>query len=446
MENEFYNAFASPMTITQNAWEHTEVQYSRPVGDNRVKLPIRELSAEEKKKYKDEKMMVSLLQQAIKEDILILLQHNGSAHSIWTELEAKFLGSDEMLKNKNSLMKKEFDLFRGLRNENTKQIIERYCNLLKNMNRLGIKKDNDELVEKLADALPHDPYQQEQQQTAHARKVIEDSKKACLVNQDDGSSSKGFSWDKFISEEKKIRKHLNAEAEKKKKYEEEEKQMRQAEAEKKKKVEEEIQVRKVKEVPAFEIKTDADEKRAAREQKQMKSDNVAQEGETVQNEEDESVAEEITEVKHVVEAVKVVEVEKIIEVERIVEVIKPCSKCLESCINCAAKDEKLAELEKMKEQLLFNLNYVKESYDVQDYAGASRIYPIVEGMKTFEEEKTSEEKKSETKEDDEENHQKQKKSKWFRKQTNKEFLAKKQEEMMGSIDHLIAYNTTSTFS
>ncbi|KAJ0948479.1 putative transcription factor interactor and regulator CCHC(Zn) family [Helianthus annuus] len=197
MDNEFYNAFASPMTITRNtmlenetgttqkppklldiddfsgwaerfgnwveayhldAWEHTEVQYFRPLGSDREKIPIRDLSADEKKKYKDEKLMVSLLQQAIKEDILILLQHNGSAYSIWTELEAKFLGSDDMLKNKKSLMKKEFDLFRGLRNESTKQIIERYCNLLKNMNRLSIKKDKDELIEKLADALPHDEW------------------------------------------------------------------------------------------------------------------------------------------------------------------------------------------------------------------------------------------------------------------------------------------------
>ncbi|KAF5819642.1 hypothetical protein HanXRQr2_Chr02g0079921 [Helianthus annuus] len=61
---------------------------------------------------------------------------------------------------------------------------------------------------------------------------------------------------------------------------------------------------------------------------------------------------------------KVVEVEKIIEVEKIVEDVKPCEKCLESCKKCEEKDEKLCEFDKMKEQLLFNLNYVKESYDV----------------------------------------------------------------------------------
>ncbi|KAJ0848257.1 putative transcription factor interactor and regulator CCHC(Zn) family [Helianthus annuus] len=61
-----------------------------------------------------------------------------------------------MLKNKMSLMKKEFDLFRGLKNETTKQIIDRYCNLVRNMTKLGVKKDTDELIEKLADALPYE--------------------------------------------------------------------------------------------------------------------------------------------------------------------------------------------------------------------------------------------------------------------------------------------------
>ncbi|KAM0072990.1 putative transcription factor interactor and regulator CCHC(Zn) family [Helianthus debilis subsp. tardiflorus] len=44
------------------------------------------------------------------------------------------------------------------------------------------------------------PYQQQSPQTTHG---IEESKKAYLVNQDDERSSKGFSWDKYISAESK---------------------------------------------------------------------------------------------------------------------------------------------------------------------------------------------------------------------------------------------------
>ncbi|XP_035831889.1 interaptin-like [Helianthus annuus] len=88
------------------------------------------------------------------------------------------------------------------------------------------------------------------------------------------------------------------------------------------------------------------DKRATKEKKMVKCDSVDQEKNSEQRVE------------------KVVEVEKIIEVEKTVEVIKPCLKYLESCKQCEEKDEKLSEQDKMKEQLLFNLNYVKEWYDV----------------------------------------------------------------------------------
>ncbi|KAJ0846926.1 hypothetical protein HanRHA438_Chr15g0730411 [Helianthus annuus] len=140
------------------AWECVEMKYVRPTNDDEEEIAIKDLSADEKKKYKNEKMMISSLQQAVKEDILVLLQHSGSAYLIWKALRSKFVRSQEMIKNKKSLLKKEFDLFRGLKTESTKQIIERYCNLLVSMRRVSITKDNEELIEKLADALPHETW------------------------------------------------------------------------------------------------------------------------------------------------------------------------------------------------------------------------------------------------------------------------------------------------
>ncbi|KAJ0834486.1 hypothetical protein HanRHA438_Chr16g0744141 [Helianthus annuus] len=99
------------------------------------------------------------------------------------------------------------------------------------------------------------------------------------------------------------------------------------------------------------------ERRAAKEQKKIKCESVAQK-------EKFEKSEEVKGAEKTVEVEKVVEVEKIIEVEKIVEVIKPCLKCSESCKQCEEKDEKLGEQDKMKEKLLFDLNYVKESYDV----------------------------------------------------------------------------------
>ncbi|XP_021979745.1 uncharacterized protein LOC110875858 [Helianthus annuus] len=153
MENEFYNAFATPITMAQNvnsenemgtmqkppklmnieeyngweerfenwvqanhldAWEYVEQRYVRSIDDDGEIVAIKDLSDDEKKKYKSEKMMISILQQAIKEDILILLQHNGTTHSMWKALKTKF----------------PLDIKK--------------------------KKDREEWVEKLADALPQD--------------------------------------------------------------------------------------------------------------------------------------------------------------------------------------------------------------------------------------------------------------------------------------------------
>ncbi|KAF5781380.1 putative transcription factor interactor and regulator CCHC(Zn) family [Helianthus annuus] len=78
--------------------------------------------------------------------------------------------------------------------------------------------------------------------------------------------------------------------------------------------------------------------------------------------------EKIVEIEKVVEIEKLVEIEKIVEVEKIVEKVveveKPCLKCSEFCKTCEEKDKKIAELEKMKEDLLSDVKYVKESYDV----------------------------------------------------------------------------------
>ncbi|KAJ0556658.1 putative transcription factor interactor and regulator CCHC(Zn) family [Helianthus annuus] len=164
--------------------------------------------------------------------------------------------------------------------------------------------NNDYYKRAIYHQVTHQPHQQQQAQTAHGRKEIEDSKRACLVNQ--GKDS-GFSWDKYISTDSKVcladqdderlpedfswdnycpdqefmakemlnakafvanvtdeywaekyRKIREAEEEKWRKIEEEEEERRKAEAEKKKR-KEEVQVRRrIKEVSEFEIKTDAE--------------------------------------------------------------------------------------------------------------------------------------------------------------------------------------------
>ncbi|MFS7956850.1 hypothetical protein Hanom_Chr07g00659441 [Helianthus anomalus] len=77
-----------------------------PRTDLQVLKELSEFTDQERVMYKAEKMMISLLQQAIKEDIFILLQHDKTANSIWDALKVKLEGSENMIKSKKALLKK----------------------------------------------------------------------------------------------------------------------------------------------------------------------------------------------------------------------------------------------------------------------------------------------------------------------------------------------------
>ncbi|XP_022024416.1 uncharacterized protein LOC110924731 [Helianthus annuus] len=77
---------------------------------------------------------------------------------MWQALKLKFQGSVSMIKSKKALIKKEFDIFTGMKGETTKQLIECYCHLVVEMKRLEITKTNEEWINKLSDALPYDEW------------------------------------------------------------------------------------------------------------------------------------------------------------------------------------------------------------------------------------------------------------------------------------------------
>ncbi|KAM0035786.1 putative transcription factor interactor and regulator CCHC(Zn) family [Helianthus debilis subsp. tardiflorus] len=241
--------------------------------------------------------------------------------------------------------------------------------------------------------------QSQDSQTAHGRK-LEDSKraclvdfnwsnyispdsKACIVDQDDERLPEGFSWDMFVDEKgefkafiakivrepdmfatwmKSIGVHVTSEDEKSVTSDENSEsvdELSERSGEISEGSDESVQNVASSEKRSYRLER-LKAKRAEKEHMEMKIESVVEE-----NDKTELVSEEkIPEVEKMKEDEKVIEVVKTIEVEKMVEVVKPCEKCLETCKECAAKDEIIVEYEKKKEQLLFNLNYVKESYDV----------------------------------------------------------------------------------
>ncbi|XP_022019111.1 uncharacterized protein LOC110919139 [Helianthus annuus] len=139
-------------------WRKIESKYVPPMNASGIEKALHQFTPLEQDNFKAEKKMMSILQQAIKEDILVLLQHQDNSQSVWNALKIKFLGSVSMIKSKTTLLKKEFDMFTGMKVETTNQLIERYCHLVVEMKRLSIEKTYEKWVDKLADALPYDEW------------------------------------------------------------------------------------------------------------------------------------------------------------------------------------------------------------------------------------------------------------------------------------------------
>ncbi|XP_022031046.1 uncharacterized protein LOC110931986 [Helianthus annuus] len=106
-------------------WMKIEAKYVPPVNGMGLEKGIGSLTETKQIDFKAEKKMVSILQQAIKEDILVLLQHEENSQSMWQALKLKFQGSVSMIKSKKALIKKEFDIFTGIKGETTNSFIEK---------------------------------------------------------------------------------------------------------------------------------------------------------------------------------------------------------------------------------------------------------------------------------------------------------------------------------
>ncbi|KAJ0857325.1 putative transcription factor interactor and regulator CCHC(Zn) family [Helianthus annuus] len=100
-----------------------------------------------------EQKCVALLFQSVREDIISLIDYSN-AQDLWKKLKAKCIGSEEIVKNKKKLLRKEFDMFGCMKNESVGKMIERFGHLKLELVRHGINYPDDEIVDKLFDSLP----------------------------------------------------------------------------------------------------------------------------------------------------------------------------------------------------------------------------------------------------------------------------------------------------
>ncbi|XP_022042208.1 cylicin-1-like [Helianthus annuus] len=134
-------------------------------------------STEEIDAFVAEQKCVALLFQSVREDIISLIDYSN-AQDLWKKLKAKCIGSEEIVKNKKKLLRKEFDMFGCMKNESVGKMIERFGHLKLELVRHGINYPDDEIVDKLLKQA------EEQREKSRALAVIYDDE--------------GYDWSKEV--------------------------------------------------------------------------------------------------------------------------------------------------------------------------------------------------------------------------------------------------------
>ncbi|HEY5235262.1 MAG TPA: hypothetical protein VIJ14_03705, partial [Rhabdochlamydiaceae bacterium] len=112
------------------------------------------MSAEERKDYDKEKKAYAAITMCLTKDVFNCFKSHQTSFDLWEALSKRFGGNDTMRKSRKDLLKRQFDMFQGFKNETTDEIISRYSQLISELRELDQEYEIREINEKLLDALP----------------------------------------------------------------------------------------------------------------------------------------------------------------------------------------------------------------------------------------------------------------------------------------------------
>ncbi|KAJ0836751.1 putative transcription factor interactor and regulator CCHC(Zn) family [Helianthus annuus] len=138
------------------SWLKLVTEYKAPEKTDGGAIEEKDFTELDVKHVVAEYRMITLIKQSVREDIISLLENEKTSKKLWEALERKCIGSNEIVKNKKKLLRREFDLFRCMKNESVCSMLERFGHLKMELTRHGISYDEDLMVDKLFDSLPND--------------------------------------------------------------------------------------------------------------------------------------------------------------------------------------------------------------------------------------------------------------------------------------------------
>ncbi|XP_076935100.1 uncharacterized protein LOC143601614 [Bidens hawaiensis] len=104
--------------------------------------------------YEAESKALAAITMALPQEILHTFRKYISARELWEALENLYEGNVGIRNSKSKLLKTQFSVFKGFKNESLDDIITRYYHLMTELNNYSLKYTEPEIVEKLLDALP----------------------------------------------------------------------------------------------------------------------------------------------------------------------------------------------------------------------------------------------------------------------------------------------------
>ena len=112
------------------------------------------MNEDQRKSYDQERKVFSLLTQALPKEILHQFETYQTASSLWEALIIRCEGDEAAKKVRKAQIKKEFESFCGIGNESLEDLATRFNHLITEIKKVGLSYTNEELNERLAEALP----------------------------------------------------------------------------------------------------------------------------------------------------------------------------------------------------------------------------------------------------------------------------------------------------
>lgn len=122
-------------------------------GANRI-VTQTTMTDDQRKAYNLEKKAYSFLTYGLNKDLFHSFKNCPTSKSLWEAIIKRFEGNDQLKKSRKDLLRKQFEVFSYVNDEDMDSLINRYFHLLSEMSESGLTYTDEEEITRFLDSLP----------------------------------------------------------------------------------------------------------------------------------------------------------------------------------------------------------------------------------------------------------------------------------------------------